>query len=112
MVPQTHRYTFTEHGWHSAMLLSAVHDRHLPTRLAHLADHATSPPLREAARTHPTGLENLSHTTELADQPHNTTQPVNSKSRRRLRQPAQHGLTCKENANSRTHSATECLQNQ
>jgi len=84
-IPQTHRYTFAEHGWRTAMLLSAVHDRHLPTRLAHLADHATSPPLREATRTHPIALENLSHTTELAAQPHNTTQPVNAKSRRRLR---------------------------
>ncbi len=111
-IPQTHRYTFTEQGWHTAMLLSAVHDRHLPTRLAHLADHATSPPLREAARTHPTVLENISHTTELAAQPHNTTQPVNSKSRRRLRQPAQHGLTCKETPIRGPIVTTECGQNQ
>ena len=48
-IPHTHRYTITDHGLHTAMFLSAVHDRFLPTGLAQLAD-PTSPPLRQAAR--------------------------------------------------------------
>jgi len=65
-IPHTHRYLITEHGLHTAMFLSAVHDRYLPTGLAHLADHTTSPPLRTATRAYQTALENLSHTTGLA----------------------------------------------
>jgi len=64
-IPHTHRYMITEHGLHTAMFLSAVHDRYLPTGLAHLADHTTSPPLRTATRAYQTALENLSHTTGL-----------------------------------------------
>ena len=37
-IPHTHRYRPTEHGLHTAMFLSAVHDRFLPTGLAQLAD--------------------------------------------------------------------------
>ena len=66
-IPHTHRYTITDHGLHTAMFLSAVHDRFLPTGSAHLDDHATSPPpLRAASRAYQTALENLSHTTALA----------------------------------------------
>jgi hypothetical protein len=65
-IPHTHRYTITDHGLHTAMFLSAVHDRFLPTGLAHLADHTTSPPLRTASREYQAALENLSHTTGLA----------------------------------------------
>ena len=65
-IPHTHRYTITEHGLHTAMFLSAVHDRFLPTGLAHLADHATSPPLRAASRKYQEALETLTHTTGLA----------------------------------------------
>src|SRR5712675_215931 len=36
-IPHTHRYRITNHGLHTAMFLSAVHDRFLPTGLAHLA---------------------------------------------------------------------------
>jgi hypothetical protein len=88
-IPDTSRYTFTEHGLHTAMFLSAVYDRRPLIALAHLADHATSPPLRESARAYQAALENLSYTTGLAAQPHNTTQPIDSKFR--FRQPAQHG---------------------
>ena len=49
-VPHTHRYTITDRDLHTAMFLSAVHDRFLPTGLAHLADHATSPPLRASLK--------------------------------------------------------------
>ena len=65
-IPHTHRYTITDQGLHTAMFLSAVHDRFLPTGLAHLADHATSPPLRAVSRAYQTALETLSHTTGLA----------------------------------------------
>jgi hypothetical protein len=65
-IPHTHRYRVTDHGLHTAMFLSAVHDRLLPTGLAHLADHATSPPLRAASRAYQTALEKISHTTGLA----------------------------------------------
>ena len=65
-IPHTHRYTITEHGLHTAMFLSAVHDRFLPTGLAHLADHATSPPLRAASRKYQEALQTLTHTTGLA----------------------------------------------
>jgi hypothetical protein len=65
-IPHTHRYLITEHGLHTAMFLSAVHDRYLPTGLAHLADHTTSPPLRTATRAYQIALKNLSHTTGLA----------------------------------------------
>jgi hypothetical protein len=65
-IPHTHRYTITDQGLHTAMFLSAVHDRFLPTGLAHLDDHATSPPLRAASRAYQAAIENLSHTTGLA----------------------------------------------
>ena len=63
-IPRTHRYLITEHGLHTAMFLSAVHDS--PTGLAQLADHTGSPPLRQASRAYHTALENLSRTTGLA----------------------------------------------
>jgi hypothetical protein len=65
-IPHTHRYIITKHGLHTAMFLSAVHDRFLPTGLAQLADHTGSPPLRQASRAYHTALENLSRTTGLA----------------------------------------------
>ena len=65
-IPHTHRYRLTEHGLHTAMFLSAVHDRFLPTGLAQLADELTSPPLRAASRTYRNALDNLAGTTGLA----------------------------------------------
>jgi len=64
-IPHTHRYTITDYGLHTAMFLSAVHDRFLPTGLAQLAD-PTSPPLRRASRAYQQAFENLSSTTGLA----------------------------------------------
>ena len=37
-IPHTHRYRVTDHGLHTAMFLTRVHDRLLPTGLADLAD--------------------------------------------------------------------------
>jgi len=65
-IPHTHRYTVTDHGLHTAHFLTCVHDRFLPTGLAHLADHTTAPPLQAASRAYNNALENLSHTTLLA----------------------------------------------
>lgn len=64
-IPHTHRYTITDHGLHTAMFLSAVHDRFLPTGLAQLTD-PTAPPLRQAARVYQQAFETLSNTTGLA----------------------------------------------
>jgi hypothetical protein len=64
-IPHTHRYTITDHGLHTAMFLSAVHDRFLPTGLAQLAD-PSFPPLRKAARAYRQAFQNLSNTTGLA----------------------------------------------
>ena len=43
-----------------------MHDRFLPTGLAHLTDHTLSPPLRAASRAYNEALENLTRTTGLA----------------------------------------------
>lgn len=64
-IPHTHRYTITDHGLHTAMFLSAVHDRFLSTGLAQLAD-PTSPPLRQASHAYQQAFENLRNTTGLA----------------------------------------------
>jgi len=64
-IPHTHRNKITDHGLHAAIYLSAVHDRFLPTGLAQLADHTSSPPLRQASRAYHTALENLTRTTGL-----------------------------------------------
>jgi hypothetical protein len=65
-IPHSHRYIVTEHGLHTAHFLTCVHDRFLPTGLAHLADHTSAPPLQAASRAYNDALENLSHTTLLA----------------------------------------------
>ena len=65
-VPGTHRYQVTDHGLHTARFLTCVHDRFLPTGLAHLTDHTLSPPLRAASRAYNEALENLTRTTGLA----------------------------------------------
>lgn len=65
-IPHSHRYTVTDHGLHTAHFLTCVHDRFLPTGLAHFADHTLSPPLRAASRAYNDALKNLSRTTGLA----------------------------------------------
>ena len=64
--PGTHRYRVNDHGLHTAHFLTCVHDRFLPTGLAHLADQTAPPPLQAASRAYNTALENLSRTTLLA----------------------------------------------
>ena len=65
-IPHSHRYTVTDHGLHTARFLTCVHDRFLPTGLAHLTDHTLCPPLRAASRAYNDALETLSRTTGLA----------------------------------------------
>jgi hypothetical protein len=65
-IPHTHRYRVTDHGLNTAHFLTCVHDRFLPTGLAHLADHTGAPPLQAASRAYNTALENLSCTTLFA----------------------------------------------
>jgi hypothetical protein len=65
-IPHSHRYTVTERGLHTAHFLTCVHDRFLPTGLAHLADQTAPPPLQAASRAYNTALENLSRTALLA----------------------------------------------
>jgi hypothetical protein len=64
--PGTHRYRVTDHGLHTAHFLTCVHDRFLPTGLAHLVDHTGAPPLQKASRAYNATLEKLSRTTRLA----------------------------------------------
>lgn len=65
-IPHTHRYTVTDHGLHTAHFLTCVHDRLLPTGLAHLTDHTNAPPLQKASRAYNTALKNITRTTLLA----------------------------------------------
>ena len=64
-IPHSHRYTVTDHGLHTARFLTCVHDRFLPTGLAHLADHILTPPLRAASRDYNDALETITRTTGL-----------------------------------------------
>ena len=64
-IPHSHRYTATDRGLHTAHFLTCVHDRLLPTGLAHLADRTGTPALQAASRSYNTALENLSRTTLL-----------------------------------------------
>jgi len=65
-VAHTHRYQVTNHGLHTAMFLTRVHDRLLPTGLAHLADTSTPHRLRTAATAYQQAIDDLTDTTGLA----------------------------------------------
>ena len=64
-IPHTHRYQVTDTGLSTAMFISAVHDRLLPTGLADL--HTPTPTkLRTAMHAYQTAVDNLIHNTGLA----------------------------------------------
>jgi hypothetical protein len=64
-LPHSSRYQVTDTGLATAMFLNAVHDRLLPTGLAHLnSDHPSA--LRTAASAYRTAIEDLTRTTGLA----------------------------------------------
>ena len=61
-IPHSHRYRVTDTGLHTAMLLTRVHDRLLPTGLAHLTDPTPSDPaLKAAAHSYQKALDNLAN---------------------------------------------------
>jgi hypothetical protein len=64
-LPHSSRYQVTDTGLSTAMFLAAVHDRLLPTGLAHLAsDQPTT--LRTVADAYQTAIDNLTGATGLA----------------------------------------------
>jgi hypothetical protein len=66
-VPHSHRYRVTDTGLHTAMLLTRVHDRLLPTALAHLTDPTpTRGPLQAAAHAYQNVIDNLTRDAGLA----------------------------------------------
>jgi Mn-dependent DtxR family transcriptional regulator len=64
-IPHSHRYQVTDTGLSTAMFITAVHDRLLPTGLAHLTDHQPTA-LRTAARAYQAAIDDLTRTTGLA----------------------------------------------
>jgi hypothetical protein len=64
----THRYQVTDTGLHHALFLTHLHDRFLRTSLAELSDPdpPAPSPLRAAARTYQTALDNLARQAGLA----------------------------------------------
>lgn len=64
---ENHMIAVTDHGMHTAMFLTGVHDRLLPTGLAHLAERSSTPgPLRTAATAYQNAIDNLTNATGLA----------------------------------------------
>jgi DNA-binding GntR family transcriptional regulator len=64
-IPHTHRYQVTDHGLHTAMFLTRLRDRLIPTGLAHLANQSTPDPLRRAATAYQNAIDNLTNATGL-----------------------------------------------
>ena len=65
-IPHTHRYQVTDVGLHTAMFLTRIHDRLLPTGLAHLAQQTTPHRLRTAATAYQSAIDDLTNATGLA----------------------------------------------
>jgi len=65
-VPHSHRYRVTDTGLRTAMLLTRVHDRLLPTALAYQAAPETSNRLRAAAATYQHAVDTLAKQNGLA----------------------------------------------
>ena len=64
-IPHTHRYQVTDTGLATAMFISAVHDRLLPTGLADLQTPAPTK-LRAAMHAYQIAFEDLTHESGLA----------------------------------------------
>jgi hypothetical protein len=62
-VPHSQRYEVTDTGLHTAMLLTRVHERLLPTALAHLTEPPPTPPrpIQTAANAYQKAIDNLTH---------------------------------------------------
>jgi hypothetical protein len=65
-IPHTHRYRLSDAGLPTAMFLTQVHDRLLPTGLAHLTDPTSTGPLRTAATRYQQAIDALAHHNGLA----------------------------------------------
>ena len=65
-LPHSHRYRVTDTGLRTAMLLTRVHDRLLPTALAHQAAPERSTRLQSAAATYQHALDTLAEQNGLA----------------------------------------------
>ncbi len=65
-LPRTHRYRVTDPGLHTAMFLTRVHDRVLPTGLAHLAITTTPGKLRRTATAYQIAIDDLTREAGLA----------------------------------------------
>jgi len=65
-LPHSHRYRVTDTGLRTAMLLTRVHDRLLPTALAHQAVPEKSNQLHAAAATYQRALDTLAEQNGLA----------------------------------------------
>ena len=68
-IKNTHRYRVTDHGLHTAVFLSRIHDRLLPTGLADLTDPHPNRPLRAASIAYQKAIDNLTNATGLVAQP-------------------------------------------
>src|SRR5450759_4062354 len=65
-IVHTHRYQVSDYGLHTAMFLTRVHDRLLPTGLAHLAEASTPGRLRTAATAYQNAIDDLTNEAGLA----------------------------------------------
>jgi len=65
-IPHTHRYQVTDTGLHTAMFLTRVHDRLLPTGLAHLDDPSNDGTLRSASTAYQHAIDALAAENGLA----------------------------------------------
>jgi hypothetical protein len=65
-LPHSHRYRVSDAGLPTAIFLTRVHDRFLPTGLAHLTDPSDTGPLRVAATRYQQALDDLAHHSGLA----------------------------------------------
>ena len=66
-IPHTHRYQVTDTGLHTAMFLTRVHDRLLPTGLAQPRPTQAAPrPLRSAATAYQRAIDDLTGAHGLA----------------------------------------------
>jgi hypothetical protein len=65
-VPHTHRYRVSDTGLPIAMFLTRVHDRFLPTGLAHLNDPSSTGPLRAAATRYQQAIDTLARQNGIA----------------------------------------------
>jgi hypothetical protein len=65
-IAHTHRYQVTDYGLHTAMFLTRVHERLLPTGLAQLTERPAPHRLRTAATAYQRAIDDLTTATGLA----------------------------------------------